>query len=152
MWASPSDQLSVYPQQRWSHRSQQLICPPNNSSPHPIPEGPMWYTHHFLLFLPIPFSSGNGPMLSRNKFSTRMKCQALKLSFLMLSLILLLSSSTLGSPYHRGIYIASFEAHVEHLYAQLLSMGLYPIPLEKLQCHHRLNLTTTKVRVPTFSM
>ena len=48
MWASPSDQLSVYPQQRWSHRSQQLICPPNNSSPHPIPEGPMWYTHHFL--------------------------------------------------------------------------------------------------------
>ena len=81
-----------------------------------------------------------------------MKCQALKLSFLMLSLILLLSSSTLGSPHRRTIYTASLQAHVEHLHTQLLSMGLYPVPLEKLERHHGLNSMTAKVRVPTSSM
>jgi len=35
----------------------------------------------------------------------------------------------MGAPHRRTIYIASLEAHVDRLHAQLLSLGLYPIPL-----------------------
>lgn len=51
----------------------------------------------------------------------------------------------MGAPHRRTIYIASLEAHVDRLHAQLLSMGLYPIPFEKLEPYKGLNSKTAKV-------
>jgi hypothetical protein len=54
----------------------------------------------------------------------------------------------MGAPHRRTIYIASLEAHVDRLHAQLLSIGLYPIPFEKLEPYRGLNSKTAKVRRP----
>ena len=64
--------------------------------------------------------------------------------------------STMGAPHRRTIYIASLEAHIDRLHAQLLSMGLYPIPFDKLEPYRGLNSKTAKVRtspslVPVYS-
>ncbi|THH20623.1 hypothetical protein EW146_g774, partial [Bondarzewia mesenterica] len=53
--------------------------------------------------------------------------------------------STMGAPHRRTIYIASLEAHVDRLHAQLLAMGLYPIPFDKLDPYKGLNSKTAKV-------
>ncbi|KIM85263.1 hypothetical protein PILCRDRAFT_25164, partial [Piloderma croceum F 1598] len=55
--------------------------------------------------------------------------------------------STMGAPHRRTIYIASLEAHVDRLHAQLLSIGLYPIPFEKLEPYRGLNSKTAKSMV-----
>ena len=52
----------------------------------------------------------------------------------------------MGAPHRRTIYIASLEAHVDRLHAQLLSIGLYPIPFDKLEPYRGLNSKTAKVR------
>lgn len=52
----------------------------------------------------------------------------------------------MGAPHRRTIYIASLEAHIDRLHAQLLSMGLYPIPFDKLEPYRGLNSKTAKVR------
>lgn len=54
----------------------------------------------------------------------------------------------MGAPHRRTIYMASLEAHVDRLHAQLLSIGLYPIPFEKLEPYRGLNSKTAKVRRP----
>ncbi|KII93227.1 hypothetical protein PLICRDRAFT_49298 [Plicaturopsis crispa FD-325 SS-3] len=52
--------------------------------------------------------------------------------------------STMGAPHRRTIYMSSLEAHVDRLHAQLLSIGLYPIPFEKLEPFRGLNSKTAK--------
>ncbi|TRM66155.1 hypothetical protein BD626DRAFT_197703 [Schizophyllum amplum] len=46
---------------------------------------------------------------------------------------------TLGAPHRRTIYIASLEAHVERLHAQLLSIGFWPVAFEELDVFRGLN-------------
>jgi len=53
----------------------------------------------------------------------------------------------MGAPHRRTIYIASLEAHIDRLHAQLLSMGLYPIPFDKLEPYRGLNSKTAKSMV-----
>ncbi|KAH7915825.1 hypothetical protein BJ138DRAFT_997141 [Hygrophoropsis aurantiaca] len=55
--------------------------------------------------------------------------------------------STMGAPHRRTIYIASLEAHIDRLHNQLLSMGLYPIPFDKLEPYRGLNSKTAKSMV-----
>ncbi|ETW87276.1 hypothetical protein HETIRDRAFT_247266, partial [Heterobasidion irregulare TC 32-1] len=55
--------------------------------------------------------------------------------------------STMGAPHRRTIYIASLEAHVDRLHGQLLAMGLYPIPFDKLEPYKGLNSKTAKSMV-----
>lgn len=52
----------------------------------------------------------------------------------------------MGAPHRRTIYIASLEAHVDRLHGQLLAMGLYPIPFDKLEPYKGLNSKTAKVK------
>ena len=56
----------------------------------------------------------------------------------------------MGAPNRRSIYVASLEAHVDNLHAQLLTLGLYPVPFEKLEPYKGLNSKTAKVRLPLF--
>ena len=56
----------------------------------------------------------------------------------------------MGAPHRRTIYIASLEAHIDRLHNQLLAMGLYPIPFERLEPYRGLNSKTAKV--PSFSL
>lgn len=58
--------------------------------------------------------------------------------------------STMGAPHRRTIYIASLEAHIDRLHNQLLGIGLYPIPFERLEPYRGLNSKTAKV--PCFSI
>jgi len=51
----------------------------------------------------------------------------------------------MGAPHRRTIYIASLEAHVDRLHAQLLDIGLFPIPFDKLDPFKGLNSKTAKV-------
>ncbi|KAF7967003.1 hypothetical protein HWV62_36268 [Athelia sp. TMB] len=53
--------------------------------------------------------------------------------------------STMGAPHRRTIYTASLEAHVDRLHAQLLALGLYPIPFSQLEPYRGLNSKTAKV-------
>ena len=53
--------------------------------------------------------------------------------------------STMGAPHRRTIYIASLEAHIDRLHNQLLGIGLYPIPFERLEPYRGLNSKTAKV-------
>lgn len=53
----------------------------------------------------------------------------------------------MGAPNRRSIYVASLEAHVDSLHAQLLTLGLYPVPFEKLERYRGLNSKTAKVRL-----
>ncbi|KZT30447.1 hypothetical protein NEOLEDRAFT_1031526, partial [Neolentinus lepideus HHB14362 ss-1] len=55
--------------------------------------------------------------------------------------------STMGAPHRRTIYTASLEAHVDRLHAQLISLGFYPIPFEKLDPFKGLNSKTAKSMV-----
>ncbi|TFK57220.1 hypothetical protein OE88DRAFT_111614 [Heliocybe sulcata] len=55
--------------------------------------------------------------------------------------------STMGAPHRRTIYTASLEAHVDRLHAQLISIGFYPIPFEKLDPFKGLNSKTAKSMV-----
>ncbi|KAH7883651.1 hypothetical protein F5I97DRAFT_1814249 [Phlebopus sp. FC_14] len=55
--------------------------------------------------------------------------------------------STMGAPHRRTIYIASLEAHIDRLHNQLLSIGLYPIPFERLEPYRGLNSKTAKSMV-----
>lgn len=54
----------------------------------------------------------------------------------------------MGAPHRRTIYIASLEAHIDRLHNQLLSIGLYPIPFERLEPYRGLNSKTAKVPPP----
>ncbi|KAF8446004.1 hypothetical protein L210DRAFT_3392476 [Boletus edulis BED1] len=58
--------------------------------------------------------------------------------------------STMGAPHRRTIYIASLEAHIDRIHNQLLTIGLYPIPFERLDPYRGLNSKTAKV--PCFSV
>jgi hypothetical protein len=53
--------------------------------------------------------------------------------------------STMGAPHRRTIYISSLEAHIDRLHNQLLGIGLYPIPFERLEPYRGLNSKTAKV-------
>ncbi|OJA21173.1 hypothetical protein AZE42_04553 [Rhizopogon vesiculosus] len=55
--------------------------------------------------------------------------------------------STMGAPHRRTIYIASLEAHIDRLHNQLLGIGLYPIPFERLEPYRGLNSKTAKSMV-----
>ncbi|KAG6911914.1 hypothetical protein DXG01_000161 [Tephrocybe rancida] len=52
--------------------------------------------------------------------------------------------STIGAPQRRTIYIASLEAHIDKLHAQLLELGFWPVPMEELKPYHGLNSKTAK--------
>jgi len=54
---------------------------------------------------------------------------------------------TMGAPHRRTIYTASLEAHIDRLHAQLLSIGLYPIPMADLEPYRGLNVKTAKVSI-----
>jgi hypothetical protein len=54
---------------------------------------------------------------------------------------------SLSAPVRRSIYTASLEAHVDKLHNQLLEMGLFPVPFEKLEPYRGLNSKTAKVGV-----
>ncbi|KIJ68375.1 hypothetical protein HYDPIDRAFT_56443, partial [Hydnomerulius pinastri MD-312] len=54
---------------------------------------------------------------------------------------------TMGAPHRRTIYIASLEAHIDRLHNQLLGIGLYPIPFERLEPYRGLNSKTAKSMV-----
>ncbi|KIK94919.1 hypothetical protein PAXRUDRAFT_827531 [Paxillus rubicundulus Ve08.2h10] len=53
----------------------------------------------------------------------------------------------MGAPHRRTIYIASLEAHIDRLHNQLLSIGLYPIPFDRLEPYRGLNSKTAKSMV-----
>ncbi|KAJ8596942.1 hypothetical protein M405DRAFT_804537 [Rhizopogon salebrosus TDB-379] len=55
--------------------------------------------------------------------------------------------STMGAPHRRTIYISSLEAHIDRLHNQLLGIGLYPIPFERLEPYRGLNSKTAKSMV-----
>ncbi|KIJ21688.1 hypothetical protein PAXINDRAFT_95211 [Paxillus involutus ATCC 200175] len=55
--------------------------------------------------------------------------------------------STMGAPHRRTIYIASLEAHIDRLHNQLLGIGLYPIPFDRLEPYRGLNSKTAKSMV-----
>lgn len=55
--------------------------------------------------------------------------------------------STMGAPHRRTIYIASLEAHIDRLHNQLLGIGLYPIPFQRLEPYRGLNSKTAKVTI-----
>lgn len=55
--------------------------------------------------------------------------------------------STMGAPQRRTIYTASLEAHVDRLHEQLLSLELFPVPFQTLECFKGLNSKTAKVGV-----
>lgn len=55
--------------------------------------------------------------------------------------------STMGAPHRRTIYIASLEAHIDRLHNQLLGIGLYPIPFQRLEPYRGLNSKTAKSMV-----
>ncbi|KAG6845787.1 hypothetical protein H0H87_003841 [Tephrocybe sp. NHM501043] len=52
--------------------------------------------------------------------------------------------STIGAPQRRTIYIASLEAHIDKLHAQLLDVGLWPVQMDELKPYHGLNSKTAK--------
>ncbi|KAI0002019.1 hypothetical protein BJV77DRAFT_970726 [Russula vinacea] len=52
-----------------------------------------------------------------------------------------------GSPHRRTIYIATLEAHIDCLHAQLLAIGLYPVPFDRLEPFKGLNCKTAKSMV-----
>ncbi|KZP31292.1 hypothetical protein FIBSPDRAFT_1037742 [Athelia psychrophila] len=54
---------------------------------------------------------------------------------------------TMGAPHRRTIYTASLEAHIDRLHAQLLAIGLYPIPFSDLEPYRGLNIKTAKSMV-----
>ncbi|KAK0465123.1 uncharacterized protein EV420DRAFT_940382 [Desarmillaria tabescens] len=54
--------------------------------------------------------------------------------------------STLGAPHRRTIYMASLEAHIDRLHAQLLSLGFWPVSFDELEPFKGLNSKTAKVR------
>lgn len=51
----------------------------------------------------------------------------------------------MGAPHRRTIYIATLEAHIDRLHSQLLAIGLYPVPFERLEPFKGLNCKTAKV-------
>jgi len=53
----------------------------------------------------------------------------------------------MGAPHRRTIYIATLEAHIDCLHAQLLAIGLYPVPFERLEPFKGLNCKTAKSMV-----
>ncbi|KAJ3895003.1 hypothetical protein GG344DRAFT_73570 [Lentinula edodes] len=55
--------------------------------------------------------------------------------------------SSLGAPHRRTIYMASLEAHVDELHAQLLSLGYWPVSFESLEPFKGLNSKTAKSMV-----
>jgi hypothetical protein len=57
----------------------------------------------------------------------------------------------MGAPHRRTIYVASLEAHVNRLHAQLVNMALYPISSYELDRYRGLNFKTAKVR-PNISL
>lgn len=57
--------------------------------------------------------------------------------------------ATLGAPNRRAIYTASLEYHIDQLHNQLLSLGLYPVPMESLEPYRGLNSKTAKVGFPS---
>ncbi|ESK87883.1 hypothetical protein Moror_15250 [Moniliophthora roreri MCA 2997] len=52
--------------------------------------------------------------------------------------------STLGAPHRRTIYMASLEAHIDNLHAQLLSLGFWPVAFDDLEALKGLNTRTAK--------
>jgi hypothetical protein len=50
----------------------------------------------------------------------------------------------MGAPHRRTIYIASLEAHVDRLHAQMISIGFFPVDFEKLEPFKGLNSKTAK--------
>ncbi|KAI0304879.1 hypothetical protein BC826DRAFT_978739 [Russula brevipes] len=55
--------------------------------------------------------------------------------------------ATMGAPHRRTIYIATLEAHIDCLHSQLLAIGLYPVPFERLEPFKGLNCKTAKSMV-----
>lgn len=55
--------------------------------------------------------------------------------------------STLGAPHRRTIYLASLEAHIDKLHAQLLEMGCCPVSVAELEPFRGLNSKTAKSMV-----
>ena len=53
----------------------------------------------------------------------------------------------MGTPHRRTIYIASLEAHVDRLHAQMISLGFFPVDFEKLEPFKGLNSKTAKVSI-----
>lgn len=45
--------------------------------------------------------------------------------------------STLGAPHRRTIYMASLEAHIDRLHAQLFSLGFWPVGFDELKANAR---------------
>lgn len=56
----------------------------------------------------------------------------------------------MGAPHRRTIYMASLEAHVDRLHAQLLSIGFFPVDFEKLEPFKGLNSKTAKVSLSKY--
>ena len=52
----------------------------------------------------------------------------------------------MGAPQRRTIYIASLEAHVDHLHSRMVSIGVYPVDITSLDRFKGLNSKTAKVR------
>ncbi|KAF9453747.1 hypothetical protein P691DRAFT_644437, partial [Macrolepiota fuliginosa MF-IS2] len=55
--------------------------------------------------------------------------------------------STLGAPHRRAIYLASLEAHIDRLLAQLFSIGCCPVSVAELERFRGLNSKTAKSMV-----
>ncbi|PBL01045.1 hypothetical protein ARMGADRAFT_1160297 [Armillaria gallica] len=55
--------------------------------------------------------------------------------------------STLGAPHRRTIYMASLEAHIDRLHAQLFSLGFWPVGFDELEQFKGLNSKTAKSMV-----
>jgi len=53
----------------------------------------------------------------------------------------------MGAPHRRTIYIASLEAHIDSLHAQMISLGFFPVDYEKLEPFKGLNSKTAKSMV-----
>ena len=84
----------------------------------------------------------------KNPSSTPTSCEYTTIHFYKL---LTSPSATMGAPNRRSIYLASLEAHVDRLHAQLLTLGLYPVPFEKLEPYRGLNSKTAKVSLDSIN-
>jgi hypothetical protein len=57
----------------------------------------------------------------------------------------IISRSLMGAPHRRTIYMASLEAHVDRLHAQMIELGYFPIDFNQLEPFKGLNSKTAKV-------
>ncbi|KIP12442.1 hypothetical protein PHLGIDRAFT_38524, partial [Phlebiopsis gigantea 11061_1 CR5-6] len=55
--------------------------------------------------------------------------------------------ANMGAPNRRAIYTASLEHHIDRLHAQMLVLGIYPVPLKALDQYRGMNSKTAKSMV-----